>query len=172
MKQLKWRVLTRMNLLIASLIAFLGIGGCKHQKAVVQPAASDEISEPAEPERPIMLKYGVPRAGYNVNGTVVNSNGEPEQRKVLISTRSDMENALEVETDADGRFSTHFDGFPADSMYFKVEGVDQVAQPIVYGEEGDGFNRGETLTSVVITVPADPNNGRILVKYGVPPRVR
>lgn len=174
MKKLRISFLKKMNLLFASLIAALGMSGCKQQKAIVQTAPSDDAAQPAQEarpiEKPVVCMYGVPRAGYQVEGVVQDADGVPQQRKVLISTREDLSDALEAETDESGRFSTHFDGFPADSLYFKVEGV-EVSEPVKYGEAKNAFDRGETNTQVIITIPtAGP--GKILVKYGVPPRNR
>ncbi len=169
MKKLKLKLLTRINLIAASLIAFLGIGGCKQQKAAVKTSEVNEQECSKESFRPVPVKYGVPRAGYSVEGVVVDTEGIPQQHTVLISTRKDMEGAFEVNTDESGRFSTYFSGFPADSLYFKVGGI-STAEPIKYSEGVDDFDRGDTKTEVVITLPSAPDNGRVLVKYGVPPR--
>ncbi len=183
MKRLSNSFLRRVNILLAAMIAALGVVSCQHQKNLAkpqQPADGDDLQPSIPPveaaamaEQPPVCMYGVPRAEYVVHGLLVNSKGKPMQKqRISVST---YDNQIYVETDENGMFDVHFDGFPADSLVFEVEGK-RYTEPVTYdGEPHDSWNRGTATMNVEIVHKESPYGyGRepVMLKYGVPAPVR
>ncbi|MBQ8100994.1 MAG: hypothetical protein IJ169_06890 [Paludibacteraceae bacterium] len=175
MKHIAFRFLSRMNMLLASLIAALGIGGCKQQKTVAPNNTTDDtnarpVVKAAEDDAPVCM-YGVPNARFEVSGRVEDTNHKPLQTRVGIGT---MKGEIQyiVETQADGTFRTEFSGFPVHIVYFTVmlpEGEYTFAKQLTYGEPVSTWDRGTASADTVLVVPARrKSEPEIKVKYGVP----
>lgn len=180
MKRIRQRILVSINLMLASVIAALGVAGCSHQKAAArqQEAAvpeednlkQKEVRMPVPPQEQMVCKYGVPRAEYIVHGTVTDSKGKPLRNKEMtVRSRYDE---MYVKTDDAGVFDLHFDGFPAEEMIFEIDGKKYI-RPVNYDGNGtDTWNMGTATMQVEIkheTGRLNDGHEPIVVMYGVPP---
>lgn len=180
MKQLRKTLVSRMNMLLATMIAALGVVGCSHQKAAArqqkktaeeeQQVAVEELQSGSEQELMVCM-YGVPRAQYNIQGVVKTPDGKPLIRKEIVV--SVAREKIRVETDEAGMFKLNFDGFPADEMTVEIDG-EAYTEKITYdGEPKDAWDRGPATMKVQIIHSSQQVNQNIerpiMVKYGVPP---
>ncbi len=180
MKKLRKRIISSVNVLLASMITALGVVGCSHQKSVAkhQKSAVDEDeqavaedSKVSKNREEMVCMYGVPRAQYNIQGVVETPSGKPLAVKEITIKISGDE--YYVETDESGTFSLNVDGFPAEEFVVEIDGK-QYEESVTYdGEPKDAWDRGPATMKVQIIHPVEqvsrPIERPILVKYGVPP---
>lgn len=130
MKKLRLRFIQRMNVLLASIITFLGFSGCKQQKNIAENTAQEQL-QPAITEEPIAIKsdsmkneplvckYGVPTAKQLITGIVVDDKNRPLQNMRVVVEDMNGHNDY-VNTDSIGQFVFSMRGMPIDSMKITV----------------------------------------------------
>ncbi len=115
---MKAKILTKINLLLGSLLAMLGFGGCvrvEYGTPIVEYGA------------PVVEKYGVPSADFRVEGVVTDESAKVlEEIEVKVTIPSDDYTGV-CYTDEMGHYVFSAIGFPSDSV--KV-----VASDVVNGE--------------------------------------
>ncbi|MBR1928801.1 MAG: carboxypeptidase regulatory-like domain-containing protein [Paludibacteraceae bacterium] len=187
MKKIKIALLNRINLLIGTLIALLGVG-CKHNKVATNSVKDDKITKTqtqgadaqdekiVNPMREEMLvcKYGVPRAEVALTGVVRDKNGKP-MADIIVEALDKHENMIDMtRTDGEGRYTIIRSIFPVDSIIISIsDELDRIepqekAFPLEYKNEIDEWERGNAaITFDFIVVPKRIDRPK---KYGVPYR--
>lgn len=174
MKTVKLKILTSINLLLASLIALTGVG-CKSQKAKKgkDNKQLEVTEEQSMTNEPIECMYGVPNARYAIKGEVLNADGKALRGMRVIAhlAPDDAREIAVAETAKDGSFELSYSGFPVDKLYITVLGEPAVTvMQEINLQGGDGkWDLGEgNLSGIIITVPTHNTNQPPVVKYGVP----
>lgn len=177
MKNIYIKVIQKVNMILTSLIAALGVVGCTQQKAVLKQnnTISDEQTESTaeeiqiSQEQQIMCMYGVPRAQYIVHGIVEDGNGSPlSNKEIVLQVGYDK---IHILTDESGIFNLNFDGFPVEDMSFEIDGKTYTEKVTYDGESIDAWDRGKATMEVKITLLENKpisTEQRVMVKYGVP----
>ena len=97
MKKLHRNLIRGINMVLASMIAALGVVGCSHQKnAAKQQAKATDDGQPnaieetqvSQAKDELVCMYGVPHAQYAVKGRVEDMSGMPLPRKEIIDRKS------------------------------------------------------------------------------------
>jgi len=162
---MKKRFLERINAILASVIAFLGVG---------QSAYSQHFS------KEVMCKYGVPHAEHIVTGKVTSSNGKP-LKDMEVEIQISQLNIDRVVTDENGNFEIRQLGFPGEEATIVVSDpqgkfeADTVKLPIEYTSQ-DAWNRGTVTLNTSIKMrrkdiqiePIVREKNPIICLYGVP----
>ena len=175
MKKLHRNLIRAINMVLASMIAALGVAGCSHQKNAAKQQKATEDDQPNAVEEAqvsqvrdeMVCMYGVPRAQYAVKGRVEDMSGMPLiRKKIIVEIGRDR---INVDTDGNGKFDVTFDGFPAEEITFEIDGQRYTEKVTYDSEPVDAWNRG-TATMNVLIYHATPQQHRpMMVKYGVPP---
>lgn len=185
MKKLRLKFIQRMNVMLASIITFLGFSGCKQQKniaetatetATVQEQTQSTIEEPINiksdiMEEPLVCKYGVPMAKHHISGTVTDEKKRPlPNMQVVVETTEGRTDVLI--TDSVGNFRFTEKGMPSDSIRITV--VDKrglylsESQTIKLNYVGgdNEWDLGEAVGQLTFVLK---RSNEQLKKYGVPP---
>lgn len=172
--------LRKINMLLTSMVAALGVVGCATNKVVTrQSSVSDNDNQQDDKleeirvseERQVVCMYGVPRARYVVEARVIDEAGYPIVEK-NVTVMASYEK-IDIKTDSTGMFSLTFDGFPAEQIKFVIDDDETYTEKVVYDAESqDVWNRGTATMKVTIVVDKNKNEVQtippIMVKYGVP----
>ena len=120
----------RIDLVLSALVMMLG--GCKTAHKMMQQ------------DTPTVL-YGVPYATYDVQGRVVDANGEGKEKvPVVMKGYRGKQVGDTLLTNAQGRFEAQADGFPTDTLWLVADEKDSTAVVINgIGENAAGMYRGE-----------------------------
>ena len=129
----------RIDLILSALVMMLG--GCKTSHKMMQQ------------DTPTVL-YGVPYATYDVQGRVVDANGEGKDKvPVVIKGYRGKQVGDTLLTNAQGRFEAQADGFPTDTLWLVADEKDSTSVVINrIGENADGMFRGEHKINATITL--------------------
>ncbi|MCM1034356.1 MAG: radical SAM-associated putative lipoprotein [Paludibacter sp.] len=171
--KLKNRLLTKINLLLGTLIALLGIG-CKSQKVVIEKQEIGDTVSVIEENNRIVAMYGIPSAKYVIEGAITNRSNEPlEGKQVIVHTNTYSIDTLY--TNNDGRFESSSYGFPTDSVTIEVNDPEHLYEStqkkaaVVYDDKKDTWNYGTGKVSVNIHLQKTKSDmSQIRVKYGIP----
>lgn len=169
MKRMKRCLMERIDVLLMSILAFLGITSSYGQR----------------PHPRVEVKYGVPAAEYAISGKITGDDNKPVAGAEVVVVKENAPNDT-VRTDKHGRFSNiSSEHFPSDSVSIIINDPsgyyqsDTLQVALSYQKNGDVWNRkAKAKVNHRLTKNAEkdikverylrPDPHHVVCKYGVP----